>query len=85
MQTVGAQTAGHVLQFIPWRLPASRTFGAVRVAFEPPARGLFPGPGAGGTGGTVEAAIEARSAHVGEFDATRRNCPPSPPPATADL
>lgn len=80
VQTVGAQTAGHVLQFIPWRLPASRTFGEVCGAFKLSARGLFWGPGAGGTGGTVEAAIDSAFAHVGVFDATTRNCPPPPPP-----
>ena len=48
-------------------------------AFKTTARGLYPGPGPNGTGGTVEAAIDAAFAHDGVYDTTARNCPVPPP------
>lgn len=66
----GHAKAGHVLQYVPWQLPARREFGDVRVGFENAARGLF--PNGGKYEGSVEQKIDQAFDEVGVFAATRR-------------
>jgi hypothetical protein len=66
----GHSIAGHVLQYVPWQLPARREFGDVRVGFENAARGLF--PNGGKYEGSVEQKIDQAFDEVGVFAATRR-------------
>ena len=80
----GHVEAGDMLQGVPWRLPGARTFGSVRSAFVSIARISYPGPGFGGTGGQVEAAVNEAFGAVGVSSTTSRagRCAsqPSPPP-----
>jgi Zn-dependent metalloprotease len=70
VKKAGHTIAGHVLQYVPWQLPARREFGDVRLGFENAARGLF--PNGGKDEGSVEQKVDQAFAEVGVFAATRR-------------
>jgi hypothetical protein len=71
--TTGHQVAGDILQFVPWRLPAKRTFGAVREAFERIGEERW-GPG-------VELHVDGAFNEVGVADSSSRTkqCPGAKP------
>jgi Zn-dependent metalloprotease len=69
---VDHERAGRILTYIPWALPAKRTFGSVRVAFKNSARALY--------GTQAEQAVNIAFDHVGVYDWTQHlhRCPPPP-------
>jgi hypothetical protein len=75
VQRLGHQTAGEILQYVPWQLPARREFGDLREALEDAAHGLFPGPN--GSEGAVEQHVDDVFNEVGVQDVSRRTdrCP----------
>jgi Zn-dependent metalloprotease len=71
--TLGHPRAGAILQFVPFRLPARRTFGAVRVAFEQIAGELY--------GATARSHVSAAFNDVGVTAGSSRavECPGATP------
>jgi hypothetical protein len=81
VQRVGHTMAGHVLQGVPWQLPARREFGDVRTAFER-AAGTLVVPGLnGGPPRRVSAEVAAAFSEVGVQASARRpdRCPGARP------
>ena len=72
--SVDHDRAGRILTFIPWALPAKRTFGSVRTAFKNSARALY--------GTEAEAAVNQAFDHVNVYEGTQHlsRCPQAPPP-----
>ena len=70
---VDHERAGRILTYIPWALPAKRTFGSVRTAFKNSARALY--------GTQAEQAVNVAFDHVGVNEWTQHlnRCPPPPP------
>lgn len=79
--SVDHDRAGRILTYIPWALPAKRTFGSVRTAFKNAARGLY--------GAEAEAAVNQAFDHVNVYEGTQHlsRCPqpPPPPPPICDI
>jgi hypothetical protein len=73
-QSIGHSAAGWLLQYVPWALPAERTFGSVRKAFRQTAANLY------GPGSPTVAAVNSAFDHIGVSESTRRTCAPPPPP-----
>jgi hypothetical protein len=77
VQRVGHNVAGHVLQGVPWQLPARREFGDVRQAFARAAGSLLVPGLNGGPPRRVSAEVAAAFGEVGVVASSRRtgSCP----------
>ena len=75
VQRVGHNMAGHILQGVPWQLPARREFGDVRAALERTAGSiLVPDPN-GGPPRTLKGQVSAAFNEVGVAASSRRQRP----------